>query len=262
MMKHLISQYKWLSHLKLLPIILFSIIVLGIAGAETVKVLRVKDGDTCLLEDGRTVRYLSINTPEEGDKYFQEASLANNKLVGGKEVRLEFWNPKQDKYGRVLAYVFVNDTFVNQELLLKGYAHINRPVEEKYKNLLLKAQEEARISGLGIWKHAKDKNIAIPDVHPKETDKKNLNSEFIVIENFGDTPIDLTGWTVSDEANHRYLFPNYILQAKGKVTLRTGLGKNSLLELFWGSGKPIWNNDGDTIFIRDAEGNLILCYIY
>ena len=33
-------------------------------------------------------------------------------------------------------------------------------------------------------------------------------------------------------------------------------------ELFWGSRSPIWNNDGDTIFIRDSEGQLVLSYIY
>ena len=46
------------------------------------------------------------------------------------------------------------------------------------------------------------------------------------------------------------------------VTLRTCLGKNTQSELFWGSRSPIWNNDADTIFIRDSKGQLILSYIY
>jgi len=74
--------------------------------------------------------------------------------------------------------------------------------------------------------------------------------------------VDLTGWTVYDEAHHRYLFPSFILKAKAAVTLRTCLGKNTQSELFWGSRSPIWNNDGDTIFIRDSKGQLILSYIY
>jgi len=51
-------------------------------------------------------------------------------------------------------------------------------------------------------------------------------------------------------------------EAKAKVTLRTGLGKYTQSEVFWGSRRPIWNNDGDTIFIRDANGNLVLSYVY
>jgi len=106
--------------------------------------------------------------------------------------------------------------------------------------------------------------IAISLVHadPEGDDSQNLNDEFIVIENQGSSPIDFTGWTVLDESNHRYLFPNFTLPAKAKVTLRTGLGKNSKNEIFWGSRRPIWNNDGDTIFIKDAQGNLILSYVY
>lgn len=263
-MKATTRRTKWANHLRLILIVLCGIFVLGTAEIETVTVLRVIDGDTCLLDDGREVRYLGIDAPEEGDKYFDEATLANNKLVGGKEIRLELGSPEQDRDGRLLAYVFVDDTFVNEELLRRGYAHVRRPVADKYKTLFFRTQEEARVAGKGVWKEAVGKHIAISTVHAntKGVDRQNLNDEFIVIENQGDDAVDFTGWTVLDEANHRYLFPNFTLSAKAKVTLRTGLGKNKQNELFWGSRSPIWNNDGDSIFIKDAEGNLILSYIY
>lgn len=244
----------WVNHLRFIPIVLCGVLILGTAEAETVTVLQAIDGDTCLLDDGRKVRYLGINAPEKGDPKFKEATLANNKLVGGKEIRFENGRPRQDKDGRLLAYVFVGDTFVNEELLRQGYAHIRRPLAAKYRNLLLKSQEEARAAGRGIWAKAAGGHIAIATV--------DADDEYIVIENRGNTPIDLTGWTVLDEANHRYLFPNFVLSAKARVTLRTGLGKNTKSDIFWGSRKPIWNNDGDTIFIKDAEGNLILSYVY
>ena len=244
----------WVNHLRFIPIVLCGVLILGTAEAETVTVLQAIDGDTCLLDDGRKVRYLGINAPEKGDPKFKEATLANNKLVGGKEIRFENGRPRQDKDGRLLAYVFVGDTFVNEELLRQGYAHIRRPLAAKYRNLLLKSQEEARAAGRGIWAKAAGGHIAIATV--------DADDEYIVIENRGNTPIDLTGWTVLDEANHRYLFPNFVLSANVRVTLRTGLGKNTKSDIFWGSRKPIWNNDGDTIFIKDAEGNLILSYVY
>jgi micrococcal nuclease len=248
-------------HLRIL-VALWGILILGTTEAKTV--LQVIDGDTCLLADGRRVRYLGIDAPEKGDPQFEEATRANNKLVGGKEIRLELGNPRQDRDGRLLAYVFVDNDFVNEELVRQGYAHIRRPLAAKYRELFLNAQEEARTAGLGIWAKAPGRNITIATVHADAAgdDRQNLNDEFIVIKNQGNTPVDFTGWTILDESNHRYLFPSFTLPPKAKVTLRTGFGKNTQREIFWGSRRPIWNNNGDTIFLRDAEGSLILSYVY
>lgn len=249
---------------KMVPIVLCGLLIFGTAAAETVTVLQVIDGDTCVLEDGRRVRYLGIDAPERGDPLFNEATQANNKLVGGKEIRLELSRSRQDKMGRLLAYVFVNKQFVNQELVHQGYAHIRRPLAAKYQDLFLRSQAEARAAGRGIWAKAAEWHIAIAFVHAdaEGDDRHNLCDEYIVIENRGNIPLNLTGWTISDEANHRYLFPNFILAAKAQVTLRTGFGKNTENEIFWGSRRPIWNNDGDTIFIKDADGGLVLSYVY
>lgn len=248
----------------LILILLHGVSVLA-AQTETVSVIRVIDGDTCILGNGERVRYYGINAPEKGDPHFKEATEANNNLVAGKEVQLEPKDPSRDKNDRLLAYVFVNETFVNEELLRLGYAHIQRPLVAKYRDRFLMAQQAARGEGLGIWAKAVERNIAIAEAHTDaegKNDWENLCDEYIVIENREDIPVDLTGWTVYDEAHHRYLFPSFILQAKATLTIRTCLGKNSQSELFWGSRSPIWNNDGDTIFIRDSEGQLVLSYIY
>jgi micrococcal nuclease len=232
---------------------------------ETIAVLQVIDGDTCRLEDGRYVRYLGIDAPEEGDPRAKEARLANNRLVGGKTVRLEFGRSRQDKYDRLLAYVFVDDTFVNEILLRQGLVHLRHPVAERYRARLQRAQDEARAAGVGIWAPAATgRSIALAFVHEDAhgDDRRNLNDEFIVIENQGQHPIDLTGWTVSDAADHRYLFPNFALASKAQVTLRTGLGRNTERELFWGRRNSVWNNNGDTVFIRDSQGYLVLSYVY
>ena len=234
------------------------------AQKDTFTVARVIDGDTCVLENEERVRYYGINAPEEGDPYFNEATQANHNLVAGKEVQLEPKDPSRDRDDRVLAYVFANEVFVNEQLLRLGYVHIQRPLVAKYRDRLLRAQEAARGKGLGIWARTAEQNVAIAEAHPdaEGIEQDNLHDEYIVIENGGDAPVDLTGWTVYDEAHHRYLFPSFVLKAKEAVTLRTCLGKNTQSELFWGSRSPIWNNDGDTIFIRDTEGELVLSYIY
>jgi len=255
---------KYLGVALIIVVMLCEFSALKSKAADTATVLRVIDGDTCILEDGQSVRYSGINAPEKGEPLFDEATPANDRLVGGKEIRLELGSPQKDKGGRLLAYVFVDELFVNQELVRLGYAHIQRPIAAKYRDTLLKAQEEAQTAGRGIWGKIKESGIAITLAHfdAEGNDRQNLNDEYIVIENQADVPVDLTGWMVCDEANHRYLFPNFVLSGKTRVTLRTGLGKNTENELFWGSKSPVWNNDGDTIFIRDSEGNLTATYTY
>ncbi|MFA6356488.1 MAG: thermonuclease family protein, partial [Candidatus Omnitrophota bacterium] len=85
-------------------------------------VSKVIDGDTVVLENGEHVRYIGIDTPEKGRPYYSEAKRQNEKLVKGRKVRLEFDAGKADRYGRVLAYVYDGNTFVNEELVRNGYA--------------------------------------------------------------------------------------------------------------------------------------------
>jgi len=263
-MREMRNKYYSGVTLVVILVMLCGFLALKSKAADTATVLRVIDGDTCLLEDGRQIRYLGIDAPENGDFLFEEAVQANNRLVGGKEIRLELGSSQKDKGGRFLAYVSVDDVFVNLELVRQGYAHIQRPLGAKYRDVFLKAQEEARAARRGIWEKMKESGIVAALVHfnAEGNDWQNLNDEYIVIENQADEPVDLTGWMVCDEANHRYLFPKFVLSGKASVTLRTGLGRNAEDELFWGSGSPVWNNDGDTIFIRDSEGNLVLSYVY
>jgi competence protein ComEC len=42
------------------------------------------------------------------------------------------------------------------------------------------------------------------------------------------------------------------------VTLHTGSGTSTTTELYWGSGSPIWNNDGDTVIVSNANGERVL----
>ena len=235
------------------------------AVTETVTVGRVIDGDTSRLEDGRRVRYLGINAPEEGDPHAEEATLANRRLAEDKSVRLEFGRSRRGQHGRLLAYVFTGDTFVNETLLRQGHAHVRPPIPRQYRERLCQAQEEARAAGVGIWERSPEWGaVRVAAVHAdaEGDDRQNLNDEYVVIENQSQRPVDFNGWTVSDAANHRDLFSHFTLAPKAKMTLRTGLGVPSERELFWGSRTPIWNNKGDIIFIRDTRGYLVLRHAY
>ena len=124
------------------------------------QVRRVIDGDTVELSNGITVRYLGINTPEKDAPLWQEATEANRVLVEGKLIRLEYDTNKQDKYGRTLAYLYVEDAFINGELLRKGLAEINT-YNQKLKHLdaLIKCQWEAIKNQRGIWKGVQPQDI-------------------------------------------------------------------------------------------------------
>lgn len=121
----------------------------------------VDDGDTIVLQDGRRVRYIGINTPEiqHGDQQTEplgyKAKGFNKKLVYQKSVRLEFDREKQDQYGRTLAYVFLKDgTFVNATMVVEGYAfYLYRRPNLNYNSMLLKSQREAMRTNKGIWQN-------------------------------------------------------------------------------------------------------------
>ncbi|KTG11525.1 hypothetical protein AUR64_03200 [Haloprofundus marisrubri] len=90
-------------------------------------------------------------------------------------------------------------------------------------------------------------------------DHGNTNGEYLVFENSGNSPLDLTGWTVADEAGHTYTFPmGFTLAPGARVTLYTGEGSDTDTELYWGSGNAVWNNGGDTIRVSDGTGTVVL----
>jgi len=132
-----------------------------------IKVVEVIDGDTVKLENGKILRYIGIDAPEMRKKikerwiynpapFAEEAKEYNKKLVEGKYIRVEFDVKKIDEYGRLLGYVFVDNTFVNAKLLEEGLAVLyTRPPNVKYVDLFVKLQKKARRGKKGLWKNCK-----------------------------------------------------------------------------------------------------------
>jgi len=119
------------------------------------RVTQVIDGDTIIIEGGYRVRYIGIDSPEvypRVEAFGMEAWQANRGLVEGEEVRLERDISETDKYGRLLRYVYVDDTFVNAELVRQGLAWAQAyPPDTKYQDYLDKMEAEAREAGRGVW---------------------------------------------------------------------------------------------------------------
>lgn len=127
------------------------------------KCIAVADGDTLTLEDLGTVRFIGVDTPEKNHPELpvqfmsQEASAFTKGLCLGKNIRLEydvFDRNKRGKYGRILAYLYLEDgTFIQKQLLIKGYAaaYTKYPFAEKRKNRFLAWEQKAKQARLGLW---------------------------------------------------------------------------------------------------------------
>jgi micrococcal nuclease len=122
------------------------------------KVIRVIDGDTIEIEGGERVRYIGIDAPETveprkaAECFGPEATAKNKELVEGKTVRLEKDLTDRDKYNRLLRYVYVGTTLINQELVQLGFARAwAYPPDLKYQDRIAQAQAAAKKMKNGLW---------------------------------------------------------------------------------------------------------------
>jgi micrococcal nuclease len=150
-------------------------------GGKSAKVMAVLDGDTIVISGGEKVRYAGLNTPEthHPDKLpeycGQEAFEANRRLVTGKHVRLEFDERRRDKYGRLLAYVYVDSLFVNAELIRLGYGQVSTYKDtRRYHQEFSRLQQSAIAARRGLWGGCRD--MRIPPLPAKPEHQGRLNS--------------------------------------------------------------------------------------
>jgi micrococcal nuclease len=153
---------------RLAPLLLVLALVATAWGADPQPlgglVVRVVDGDTIHVRVGarvEKVRYIGVNTPEvhhprQGEQPGgRDAWDVNRRLVAGRRVRLELDVQARDRYGRLLAYVWVGEIMVNAELVGRGYAQVMTvPPNLRYQQLFLRLQRDAREAGRGLWGRA------------------------------------------------------------------------------------------------------------
>jgi micrococcal nuclease len=139
--------------------VLIVFFLLSASHAEIYIVKRVIDGDTLLLLNGERVRLIGVDTPETKHpqkpvEYFgREAYLFTRQMVDGKEARLEFERQRRDRYGRLLAYVYLLDgTFLNAEIIKQGYGFAYTRFPFKHMEEFRRYEREARENRKGMWK--------------------------------------------------------------------------------------------------------------
>ncbi|MGM0365386.1 MAG: lamin tail domain-containing protein [Actinomycetota bacterium] len=232
-------------------------------GEDQCMVEYVIDGDT-LVAGGRRVRLLGINTPEEGQYFYEESRQALMVMVDGKAIRMEKDITDKDRYGRLLRYIYLGDLFVNLEMVKRGFANTyTYPPDVAYQEMLVEAERYAREKNLGLWAKSDYGGIEVSiNYDAPGDDRTNLNGEYVVLRNVSGERINLAGWTIKDMATSIYRFPNFVLGDGKEVYIHSGEGKDSGNRLYWGSKTPVWNNDGDTLYLRDRDGALVSIYSY
>jgi micrococcal nuclease len=273
----------------------WTVTVVRVVDGDTIEV-RFQDGHT---EDVRLLgvdtpevhvendptEFEGIPDNEEGRDWLRDwghkASEFARAELSGETVRIETDDEaeRRGSYGRLLVYLTHDGGEFNRQLLRQGYARMYDSMFSK-RGAYADLEADARENGVGLWgfddpgsgsdeatptrtpvPDGGSEQLAVAEIHAdaEGNDHENLNDEYVVFENTGDTTLDMGGWTVSDEADHTYTVPQgFTLEPGARVTLYTGSGEDSESELYWGSERAVWNNGGDTIYVRDDGGSLVL----
>jgi micrococcal nuclease len=137
-----------------LSLLLFASVLFA---GDLVKVTRVIDGDTFETDRGQKVRLIGVDAPETVhpskpvEHFGKEASEYTRGMLEGQTVRLEYDQQRIDKYGRVLAYVYLDTIFFNARLIQNGYAHAYTLFPFKYLEDFRQYERTAREKGAGLW---------------------------------------------------------------------------------------------------------------
>ncbi len=160
--------------------IIMIILVVGIiiipknvfAESDTVKLAKCVDGDTArFIINGveYSTRFLAIDTPEtvkpntKVQPYGKEATnYTCNSLKKATEIVLEYDDnsTKEDKYGRRLAWIFVDGELLQKKLISKGYAKVAYLYDDyKYTDILKNAEKKTKKNKIGIWSDSNQESL-------------------------------------------------------------------------------------------------------
>ncbi len=133
------------------------------SGLIPVELVKTIDGDTIKIKyEGKeqNVRYLLIDTPETNhaqlgkQPFGQQAKDRNAELMNSGKLEIEFdIGERVDKYGRLLAYIYIDGVSIQEKLLEEGLARVGYvyPPNTRHLDEFERAQEKAQKSGIGIW---------------------------------------------------------------------------------------------------------------
>jgi len=104
---------------------------------------------------------------------------------------------------------------------------------------------------------------AVEIVHVEhDPEGSDLEGEYILLRNTTDDSQDLTAWTIKDGDGHEFRFESFVLEPAASVKIWTGAGEDTGTDVYWGYGRGLWDNEGDTATLRDYRGQVIDTFSY
>ncbi len=239
------------------------------------QVVDVQDGDSILVEIAGTeerVRLIGINAPEHDECFGPEAAAGLRELLDNVAVQVVTDVEARDQYGRLLGYVFLDGTLINEEVASRGWVlarafEPNTALQDRIDFAARDAQDNQR----GMWSPetcASPSGTAVAitriEANPPGPDEENLNGEWVVIENTGTTDLDISGWILRDASSvHRYRFPtSTVLPSGTDLIVYTGCGEDAAGLRYWCADGPVWGNGGDSALLLDSSGRTAATYEY
>jgi endonuclease YncB( thermonuclease family) len=199
------------------------------------QVISVVDGDTVDLADGTRLRLMGINTPEKGQPLYGEARTWLEHQVLNKTIFVKVMGT--EKYGRNLGYLFLDKENINEKILREGLAFSFYYEEDEYTASLLAAEERARKEEKNLWMFSPNRNcVLMKEFVYKEAGGHCSSGETLVLQNLCNKTLELT---IKDDATHH-----------AQVTVSAQETKETVFSC-------VFNNDGDSVYIYDAQGLLI-----
>ena len=161
-------------------------------------VLRVVDGDTVVLKDGRRLRLLGINTPEHGEVGADKARDFVRAFVAKGGLRLKTMG-RHDYYHRVLGDLIRVTKSLCEELVKNGLAHVMLipPYNRARADRLLAAQDKARAGHLGIWKTRRYRH-KLHITTFKTNRHKRIGRGYLRLANIAAMPVNTDGYFISN----------------------------------------------------------------
>ncbi len=201
---------------------------------EQVHVDRIIDGDT-IESNSTSIRLLGINTPERGELYYEEAKEFLEQEILNKTVNLKYGKERYDKYQRVLAYVFLDNTNINLKIVENGFANTYFPSgKDQYYNQFIEA-----------WEDCIDKNVNLCEASTNSCAQCIELKDSNTIINTCSFECDITNWKIKAEGRQNIIFSEEILESREETSFELELAET-----------------GDTIFLRDDKGRLVFWESY
>jgi endonuclease YncB( thermonuclease family) len=214
---------------------------------EEINIERIIDGDTIVAEGDRHIRLLGINTPEKGEEYYSEAKEFLSEMVLNKTIILEYGNERKDLYDRTLGYIYADNKNANVKLVREGLANVFIYDMDKHTEELRNAWKECILKNINLCRKSENSCSSCVGVE--------IENQTVIITNKCNRECNITNWTIKDEGRKKFYFPEFVL--KGKVSITCGKQENNNEEFFWNEDY-VWTETGDTLFLRDSDGRLVL----